>query len=238
MPRHCVCPCFAPQPLPVHAWVISPAVLLGYITAALLTYVGIKVEADILAACSWSVIRAAVMLSRSVCCVPVLPCGCSHAQFKDWFSNPLTGAVEAGQEVSGQLVERLHGVLRPFLLRWGGVAAVPACCTAGLRGLHLGCCSACRTLGSTTEHLTHALSLTPMFLLLQRSIWLVWGDLLLGEHDMLVSGGGSPRCACMSLLKMSLLMQGMGLLHVLVCIYPHMGLRPEGTSSKCAMRGW
>lgn len=41
----------------------------------------------------------------------------SHAQFKDWFSNPLSGAVETGQEVSGQLVERLHGVLRPFLLR-------------------------------------------------------------------------------------------------------------------------
>jgi hypothetical protein len=41
----------------------------------------------------------------------------SHAQFKDWFSNPLTGAVETGQEVSKQLVERLHGVLRPFLLR-------------------------------------------------------------------------------------------------------------------------
>ncbi|WIA20226.1 hypothetical protein OEZ85_006067 [Tetradesmus obliquus] len=41
----------------------------------------------------------------------------SHAQFKDWFSNPLSGAVEAGGEVSVQLVERLHGVLRPFLLR-------------------------------------------------------------------------------------------------------------------------
>ena len=41
----------------------------------------------------------------------------SHAQFKDWFSNPLTGAVESGENVSGQLVERLHGVLRPFLLR-------------------------------------------------------------------------------------------------------------------------
>lgn len=39
-------------------------------------------------------------------------------QFKDWFSNPLTGAVETGQEVSKQLVERLHGVLRPFLLRY------------------------------------------------------------------------------------------------------------------------
>ena len=41
----------------------------------------------------------------------------SHAQFKDWFSNPLSGAVESGEAVSRQLVERLHGVLRPFLLR-------------------------------------------------------------------------------------------------------------------------
>ena len=47
--------------------------------------------------------------------VPVPPFCC--VQFKDWFSNPLTGAVETGQEVSRQLVERLHGVLRPFLLR-------------------------------------------------------------------------------------------------------------------------
>jgi len=45
-------------------------------------------------------------------------CTASWPQFKDWFSNPLTGAVETGQEVSRQLVERLHGVLRPFLLRW------------------------------------------------------------------------------------------------------------------------
>jgi hypothetical protein len=52
----------------------------------------------------------------------------SHAQFKDWFSNPLTGAVEAGQEVSGQLVERLHGVLRPFLLRCGRLGLDVLCC--------------------------------------------------------------------------------------------------------------
>jgi hypothetical protein len=50
------------------------------------------------------------------------------AQFKDWFSNPLTGAVETGQEVSRQLVERLHGVLRPFLLR-----CVPRCVAHGAR---------------------------------------------------------------------------------------------------------
>lgn len=78
----------------------------------------------------------------------------SHAQFKDWFSNPLTGMVEGSAEVSGlagsvggaagggsdacsehvalapqpcclhatpqmnrAIVERLHAVLRPFLLR-------------------------------------------------------------------------------------------------------------------------
>jgi len=49
----------------------------------------------------------------------------SHAQFKDWFSNPLTGLVEGGGAAGGAaaavaaqgLVERLHGVLRPFLLR-------------------------------------------------------------------------------------------------------------------------
>ncbi|EIE18784.1 hypothetical protein COCSUDRAFT_221, partial [Coccomyxa subellipsoidea C-169] len=41
----------------------------------------------------------------------------SHAQFKDWFSNPLTGMVEGQEAVNKALVERLHGVLRPFLLR-------------------------------------------------------------------------------------------------------------------------
>ncbi|KAG7668752.1 hypothetical protein Ndes2437B_g07158 [Nannochloris sp. 'desiccata'] len=41
----------------------------------------------------------------------------SHAQFKDWFSNPLTGMVEGSAEYSKAIVERLHGVLRPFLLR-------------------------------------------------------------------------------------------------------------------------
>ncbi|KAK9804733.1 hypothetical protein WJX72_002805 [[Myrmecia] bisecta] len=41
----------------------------------------------------------------------------SHQQFKDWFSNPLTGMVEGQETVNKELVERLHGVLRPFLLR-------------------------------------------------------------------------------------------------------------------------
>jgi len=41
----------------------------------------------------------------------------SHAQFKDWFSNPLTGMVEGSAEYNKAIVERLHAVLRPFLLR-------------------------------------------------------------------------------------------------------------------------
>ncbi|GAB4813110.1 hypothetical protein N2152v2_000156 [Parachlorella kessleri] len=41
----------------------------------------------------------------------------SHAQFKDWFSNPLTGMVEGSAEMNRAIVERLHAVLRPFLLR-------------------------------------------------------------------------------------------------------------------------
>lgn len=41
----------------------------------------------------------------------------SHAQFKDWFSNPLTGMVEGSAEYNRAIVERLHAVLRPFLLR-------------------------------------------------------------------------------------------------------------------------
>lgn len=41
----------------------------------------------------------------------------SHDQFRDWFCNPLTGMVEGSEAYNKQLVERLHGVLRPFLLR-------------------------------------------------------------------------------------------------------------------------
>ncbi|KAK9839615.1 hypothetical protein WJX81_001019 [Elliptochloris bilobata] len=41
----------------------------------------------------------------------------SHAQFKDWFSNPLSGMVEGQSELNQGVVERLHSVLRPFLLR-------------------------------------------------------------------------------------------------------------------------
>lgn len=41
----------------------------------------------------------------------------SHADFRAWFAQPLAGAVEDGSAVNARLVGRLHGVLRPFLLR-------------------------------------------------------------------------------------------------------------------------
>nr|XP_015201644.1 PREDICTED: helicase SRCAP [Lepisosteus oculatus] len=41
----------------------------------------------------------------------------SHREFREWFSNPLTGMIEGSQEYNEGLVKRLHKVLRPFLLR-------------------------------------------------------------------------------------------------------------------------
>uniref|UniRef100_H3AHV5 Snf2 related CREBBP activator protein n=1 Tax=Latimeria chalumnae TaxID=7897 RepID=H3AHV5_LATCH len=41
----------------------------------------------------------------------------SHREFKEWFSNPLTGMIEGSQEYNESLIKRLHKVLRPFLLR-------------------------------------------------------------------------------------------------------------------------
>ena len=103
--------------------------------------------------------RHSRLTMRNTCTPPAPRPHCSqvfasHAQFKDWFSNPLTGMVEGSAEVSGlagsvggaagggsdacsehvalapqpcclhatpqmnrAIVERLHAVLRPFLLR-------------------------------------------------------------------------------------------------------------------------
>ena len=41
----------------------------------------------------------------------------SHRDFKEWLSNPLTGMVEGSADYNDQLIQRLHKVLRPFLLR-------------------------------------------------------------------------------------------------------------------------
>ncbi|KAL9916253.1 helicase domino isoform X1 [Glossina fuscipes] len=41
----------------------------------------------------------------------------SHREFKEWFSNPMTGMIEGNLEYNDQLIQRLHKVIRPFLLR-------------------------------------------------------------------------------------------------------------------------
>ncbi|KAL5741842.1 hypothetical protein ACOSP7_028574 [Xanthoceras sorbifolium] len=41
----------------------------------------------------------------------------SHQEFKDWFCNPISGMVEGQERVNKEVVDRLHNVLRPFILR-------------------------------------------------------------------------------------------------------------------------
>ncbi|KAI4319598.1 hypothetical protein MLD38_033179 [Melastoma candidum] len=41
----------------------------------------------------------------------------SHQEFKDWFCNPISGMVEGQENVNREVIDRLHNVLRPFLLR-------------------------------------------------------------------------------------------------------------------------
>ncbi|XP_061401192.1 helicase domino-like, partial [Musca vetustissima] len=41
----------------------------------------------------------------------------SHREFKEWFSNPMTGMIEGNMEYNETLIQRLHKVIRPFLLR-------------------------------------------------------------------------------------------------------------------------
>lgn len=41
----------------------------------------------------------------------------SYREFKDWFVNPLTGMIEGSNEYDQDQVQKLHKVLRPFLLR-------------------------------------------------------------------------------------------------------------------------
>ena len=41
----------------------------------------------------------------------------NHDEFKEWFSKPLTHMVEGAQVMNMELINRLHTVLRPFILR-------------------------------------------------------------------------------------------------------------------------
>jgi E1A-binding protein p400 len=41
----------------------------------------------------------------------------SRKEFSYWFSNPLTSMVEGNRGISNDILSRLHGIMRPFLLR-------------------------------------------------------------------------------------------------------------------------
>ncbi|KAF3788946.1 PHOTOPERIOD-INDEPENDENT EARLY FLOWERING 1 protein [Nymphaea thermarum] len=41
----------------------------------------------------------------------------SHQEFKDWFCNPISVMVEGQEKVNKEVIDRLHNVLRPFILR-------------------------------------------------------------------------------------------------------------------------
>ncbi|CAM8976130.1 unnamed protein product [Rhodiola kirilowii] len=41
----------------------------------------------------------------------------SHQEFKDWFSNPISSMVDGQDKVNREVIDRLHNVLRPFILR-------------------------------------------------------------------------------------------------------------------------
>ena len=41
----------------------------------------------------------------------------SHKDFQDWFSNPVSSMIEGKEQMNQRLIQRLHAILRPFLLR-------------------------------------------------------------------------------------------------------------------------
>jgi SNF2 family DNA or RNA helicase len=41
----------------------------------------------------------------------------SHSEFKDWFSKPLHDMIDGTETVNEEIINRLHTVLRPFILR-------------------------------------------------------------------------------------------------------------------------
>jgi len=41
----------------------------------------------------------------------------SHREFREWFSNPVSGMVEGNADYNENIIRRLHKVLRPFILR-------------------------------------------------------------------------------------------------------------------------
>ncbi|CAG0922333.1 unnamed protein product [Notodromas monacha] len=41
----------------------------------------------------------------------------SHSEFREWFSDPVSGMIDGSQRYNASVIRRLHKVLRPFLLR-------------------------------------------------------------------------------------------------------------------------
>jgi SNF2 family DNA or RNA helicase len=60
----------------------------------------------------------------------------SNRDFKDWFSNPLTGMIEGSQDYNSQLVQRLHKVQLMLSLQPStGITAI-AHCRSGVAAVH------------------------------------------------------------------------------------------------------
>jgi SNF2 family DNA or RNA helicase len=41
----------------------------------------------------------------------------SRKEFSYWFANPMTNIIEGGSNQNAEVVTRLHGIIRPFILR-------------------------------------------------------------------------------------------------------------------------
>ena len=41
----------------------------------------------------------------------------SRKEFSYWFANPMTSMIEGGSDQNEDVVNRLHGIIRPFVLR-------------------------------------------------------------------------------------------------------------------------
>jgi SNF2 family DNA or RNA helicase len=41
----------------------------------------------------------------------------SRREFSHWFANPMTGMIEGTTKANDDVISRLHGIIRPFVLR-------------------------------------------------------------------------------------------------------------------------
>ena len=57
----------------------------------------------------------------------------SHREFKEWFSNPVTGMIEGSSEYNEDIIRRLHKVCTYYFLRWYNIKSR---CRPHFRELH------------------------------------------------------------------------------------------------------